>query len=218
MPPYNFSHLGLLFLWQFSFKRFYFCLGEASVDKEFSATYPSWTGQPMTSFLALLSCSFVSCSVSSTGSFLLAPSLGCVQEPGWMRRTNRNVLHYSAPKRHCQTAGQVSGYPHLLPVFVSQWYLMRAEGASEAGQEAGSWSWGRLAHGTPWLLVPPGAKWLFLFFILPVSFLSMCENCSQKDLPIFIIREKPERDRKQRARMSIFPALKTAKVDVNITI
>lgn len=122
MPPYNFSHLGLLFLWQFSFKRFYFCLGEASVDKEFSATYPSWTGQPMTSFLALLSCSFVSCSVSSTGSFLLAPSLGCVQEPGWMRRTNRNVLHYSAPKRHCQTAGQVSGYPHLLPVFVSQWW------------------------------------------------------------------------------------------------
>lgn len=76
----------------------------------------------MTSFLALLSCSFVSCSVSSTGSFLLAPSLGCVQEPGWMRRTNRNVLHYSAPKRHCQTAGQVSGYPHLLPVFVSQWW------------------------------------------------------------------------------------------------
>lgn len=75
-----------------------------------------------------------------------------------------------------------------------------------------------------WLTAPPdcwfllGAKWLFLFFILPVSFLSMCENCSQKDLSIFIIREKPERDRKQRARMSIFPALKTAKMDVNITI
>lgn len=171
----------------------------------------------MAPFLALLTCASVSHSVSSTGNFLLAPFLGCAQQPGWMRSTNGNVLHYPVPERYCQTAGQISGYPLLPPVFASQWWLHEERSSQGRRQEEGSLIWCRLACLPHWLLVPADAKCFSLPLILPVSLLSMCGNCSQKNLPI-LIREKLGRNRKPTACMSVFPALKKTKMGIDIII
>lgn len=189
MYPCDPSHFVLLFLRKFSFKKLYFPLGEAKVDKEFSANYPSSRGQPMAPILDLLTRSSVSRSISSTGSFLLAPSLGCAQQPGWMRSTNRNVLYYKCAKKTLSDCRP--GLRIYSPAASVCFPVMTSESRSSQGgeQEERSWIWGRLACRTPWLLVPAHAKCFSLPLVLPVSLLSMCGNCSQKNLPI-LIREK----------------------------
>ena len=117
----NSSHFVLLLLWKFSLNFFFTCPLETPEQiKNFLPTSLLGGVNQMAPFLALLTCASISHSVSSTGNFLLAPFLGCVQQPGRMRSTNGNVLHYPVPERYCQTAGQISGYPLLPPVFASQ--------------------------------------------------------------------------------------------------
>lgn len=64
--------LFLSFLWEFSSFTLH-SWGEAKVDEEFSANYPSLRGQGRAPSPAVLTCPSMSHSVSSTGNFLLAP-------------------------------------------------------------------------------------------------------------------------------------------------
>lgn len=132
---YGNSHFSILSSWE-----------EAKVDEELSANYLSLRGRQMAACRAVLTCSSVSHSVSSTGHFLLAPALGSAHSPECM---------WARVGMFCSSMCQKDIVRlQTRPQAVLAWCQCLLPSEEFRGAGAASGGWGKVMRGGVLALVP----------------------------------------------------------------